>query len=76
MLIEGLSAETDYTTEDFYVYGTQIMWREPDATIPGSMESNFYAVQTDVDFVWKLYWDADGKAGKKGNVVVLKNVSA
>lgn len=65
---------SEYTTENFYVYGTQIVWRDPDATIPGTMESNFYATETDVESIWKVYWDADTSAGTKGTVVVLKSV--
>lgn len=74
MLIEALSSESEYTTDNFYVYGTQITWRDPDATIPGTMEANFYAVETDVEGIWKLYWDADSAAASKGTLVVLKDV--
>jgi hypothetical protein len=74
VLIEAMSSKADYTTENFYVYGTQIVWRDPAATIPGTMEANFYAIETDVDGIWKVYWDADSSAGKKGTLVVLKSV--
>jgi hypothetical protein len=74
VLIEALSSESEYTTTDFYLYGTQITWRNADAAIPGTAESSFYATETDVDGIWKLYWDDETAASTKGTIVVLKNV--
>lgn len=70
-----MADETDYTTKDFYLYGTQITYQDPNAAIPGEMESYFYAIETDVDGLWKVYWDAAGTA-TSGTQVVLKTISS
>lgn len=70
VLISNLTAESGYTTDSFYIYGTQITW----LTSTTQMESQFYARETDTDGVFELYWETDTSATTEGTSVVLKTV--
>lgn len=68
VLIDSSASETDYSTDNFFIFGRQISWLNEDR----SVEANFYARSTSVDGIWKLYWDDDPATSRKGTLVVLK----